>query len=153
MITSDGRCTTEIGKRIAMAKSTFQKMRTILTNRNIKITTKIRVLKTYVWSILLYGCECWTINKEIEKKLEAAEMWFIRRMMRISWTEKRSNESILKEINTERSLIKTIRKWQLEFLGHIYRDKGLQHLALTGKIEGKRSRGRQRITFVGSLNS
>ena len=128
-------------------------MRTILTNRNIKITTKIRVLKTYVWSILLYGCECWTINKEIEKKLEAAEMWFIRRMMRISWTEKRSNESILKEINTERSLIKTIRKRQLDFLGHIYRDKGLEHLALTGKIEGKRSRGRQRITFVGSLNS
>ena len=75
-------------------------------------------------------------------------MWFIRRMMRISWTEKRSNESILKEINTERSLIKTIRKRQLEFLGHIYRDKGLEHLALTGKIEGKRSRGRQRITFV-----
>ena len=63
-------------------------------------------------------------------------MCFIRRMMRISWTEKRSNESILKEINTERSLIKNIRKRQLEFLGHIYRHKGLEHLALTGKIEG-----------------
>ena len=95
----------------------------------------------------------WAIIKEMEKKLEAAEMWYIRKMMRISWTEKRSNESILKEISTERSLIKTIRKRQLEFLGHIYRHKGLEHLTLTRKIEGKRSRGRQRITFVGSLNS
>ena len=81
----------------------------------------------------------------MEKKLEAAEMWFIRRRIRMSWTEKRSNESILKEINTERSLIKTIRKRQLEFVGHIYRYQGLEHLAPTGKIEGKRSRGRQRI--------
>ena len=130
-----------------MAKDTFQTMKTILTNRNIKITTKVRVLKTYVWSVLLYGCECWTINKEIEKELEEAEMWFIRRMMRISWTEKRSNKSILKEIDTERPQIKTIRKRQLEFLGRIYRHKGLEHLANTGKIEGKRSRGRQRIAL------
>ena len=105
-------------------------------------------MKTYVWSVLLYGCECWTLNKEIVKKLEAVEMWFIRRMMRISWTEKRSNESVLKDANLGRSLIKTIRQRQLDFLGHICRQKGLEHLAITGKIEGKRSRGRQRTTFI-----
>ena len=153
LITSDGRCATEIRKRIAMAKDAFQKMKSILANRNITMTTKIRILKTYIWSVLLYGCECWTINKEIERKLEAAEMWLIRRMMRISWTDKRTNESVLKEANLERSLIKTLRRRQLEFLGHVCRHKGLEHVAITGKIEGKRSRGRQRITFIESLNS
>ncbi|GFO25476.1 eukaryotic translation initiation factor 3 subunit f [Plakobranchus ocellatus] len=80
-------------------------------------------------------------------------MWFIRRMMRISWTEKKSNELVLKEANLERSLIKTIRHRQTQFLGHICRHKGLEHLAITGKIEGKRSRGRQRITFIENLKS
>ena len=71
--------------------------------------------------------------------------------MRISWTEKRTNDSILREANMERSLIKTIRKRQLEFLGHICRHKDLEYLSITGKIEGKRSRGRQRIKFLDSL--
>ena len=106
-----------------------------------------------MWSIILYGCESWTATTETRKKLEAAEMWFFRRMLRISWTEKRTNESILEETNQERSLINTIRKRQLKFLGHICRHRGLEFLSLTGKIEGKRSRGRQRITFLESLNS
>ncbi|GFO12192.1 endonuclease-reverse transcriptase [Plakobranchus ocellatus] len=80
-------------------------------------------------------------------------MWFIRRMMRISWTEKKSKELVLKEANLERSRIKTIRQRQLQFLGHICRHKELKHLAINGKIEGKRSRGRQRITFIENLKS
>ncbi|GFO34977.1 endonuclease-reverse transcriptase [Plakobranchus ocellatus] len=74
-------------------------------------------------------------------------------MMRISWTEKKSNELVLKEANLGRSLIKTIRQRQLQFLGHICRHKGLEHLAITGKIEGKSSRGRQKITFIENLQS
>ncbi|GFN96463.1 eukaryotic translation initiation factor 3 subunit f [Plakobranchus ocellatus] len=80
-------------------------------------------------------------------------MWFIRRIMRISWTEKRANELVLKEANLERSLIKTIRQRQLQFLGHICRHKGLEPLAITGTIEGHGSRGRQRVTFIESLKS
>ncbi|GFO50671.1 endonuclease-reverse transcriptase [Plakobranchus ocellatus] len=80
-------------------------------------------------------------------------MWFIRRMMRISWTEKKSNEFVLKEAKLEQSPIKTIRQRLLQFLGHICRHKGLVHLAITGKIESKRSKGRQRITFTESLTS
>ena len=67
----------------------------IMKNRNIKVCTKLLILKGYVWSVLLYGCECWTIDNEAMKRLEAAEMWFFRRMMRISWTEKKSNEEVL----------------------------------------------------------
>ena len=69
MITSDGKCITEIKKRIATAKDAFQKLSLILKNRNISMTTKFRVLKTYVWSTLTYGCECWTITSDIEKKI------------------------------------------------------------------------------------
>ena len=70
------------------------------------MTTKFRVLKTYVWSTLTYGCECWTITSDIEKKIEAAEMWFIRRMLRISWAEKKTNVNVLREGNVQRSLLK-----------------------------------------------
>ena len=97
------------------------------------MTTKFRVLKTYVWSMLTYGCECWTITSDIEKKIEAAEMWFITRMLRISWTEKKPNVNILREGNVQRSLLKTIRKRQMEFLGHVCRRRGLEFLSLTGK--------------------
>ena len=152
MITSDGKCITEIKKRIATAKDAFQKLSLILKNRNISMTTKFRVLKTYVWSTLTYGCECWTITSDIEKKIEAAEMWFIRRMLRISWTEKKPNVNVnvLREGNVQRSLLKTIGKRQMEFLGHVCRRRGLE-LSLTGKVEGKRDRGKQRITFLDSL--
>ena len=115
--------------------------------------TKFRVLKTYVWSVLLYGCENWTITEALRNRLEAAEMWFIRRMLRISWRAKKTNEFVLKEAGVKRSLNQTIRKRQMEFVGHLNRHKGLEHLALTGKINGKRSRGKPRITFLESLNS
>ena len=143
---------TEIKKRIAIAKDAFQKLSPILKNRSISMNTKFRVLKTHVWFVMVYGCECWTLTKDIEKRIEAAEMWFIRRMLRISWTDRKSNECVLQEANVQRSLIKTIRKRQLEFLGHVSRRKGLEYLSVTGKVEGKRGRGRQRMTFIDSLN-
>ena len=93
----------------------------------------------------------WAITSDIEKKIEAAEMWFIRRMLRISWTEKKTNVNVLREGNVQRSLLKTIRKRQMEFLGHVCRRRGLEFLSLTGKVEGKRDRGKQRITFLDSL--
>ena len=92
-----------------------------------------------------------TITSDIEKKIEAAEMWFIRRMLRISWAEKKTNVNVLREGNVQRSLLKTIRKRQMEFLGHVCRRRGLEFLSLTGKVEGKRDRGKQRITFLDSL--
>ena len=95
--------------------------------------------------------ECWTITSDIEKKIEAAEMWFIRRMLKISWAEKKTNVNVLREGNVQRSLLKTIRKRQMEFLGHVCRRRGLEFLSLTGKVEGKRDRGKQRITFLDSL--
>merc|ERR1712030_143818 len=90
---------------------------------------------------------------DIERRLEATEMWFIRRMFRISWKEKKSNVRVLKEANMKRCLIQTIRQRQLQFLGHICRHKSLEYLSITGKIEGRKSRGRPRVTFIKNLNS
>ena len=152
MITSDAKCSTEIKRRITMAKASFNKMSPILKNRNISMNTIMKILKCYVWSTLLYGCECWTITKDSENKIEATEMWFLRRLLRVSWKEKKSNEVVLDEAHVGRSMLKTIRKRQMQFLGHLNRHKGLEHLALTGKIEGKRGRGRPRTTYLGNLN-
>ena len=115
--------------------------------------TKFRILKTYVCSVLLYGCESWTITNSTRKRLEATEMWFLMRILKISWTENNSNQKVLEMANIERSLVKTIRTRQMRFMGHVYRRGGIEQLSMTGKIEGRRSRGWQRETYVDSLNT
>ena len=152
-ITQNGKSDAEIKKRIAMAKETFRKMKTIFTNRNININTKINALKAYVWSVLLYGCECWTLNNDTKKRLEVAELWFLRRILRISWTEKKSNIEVIEMAMYKISLIRIIRERQMKFLGHICRKNRIEKQVLCGKIEGRRSRGRQRIKYMDRLNN
>ncbi len=104
-------------------------------------------------SNLLYASECWTISAHMRSKLEAAEMWFYRRMLRIPWTAHVTNEEVLRKIGTERKLLPTVRKRQLEFLGHVMRKESLENLTLTGRIEGKKSRGGPRIKYLTSLST
>lgn len=151
LITSDGRCEKEIRKRIALAKSIFWDMKNILCDLNMSMTTKLRVLDCYVLPVLTYGSEGWTMTKVLEDKLNAVEMWFLRRMLRIPWVSHTSNEAVLQKAGRQRVLLRLIRKRQLSFLGHCLRKEGLEKLVLTGKIEGRRDRGRQRTTFMGSL--
>ena len=126
-------------------------MKTLLTNNRIGIQTRIRAMKTYVWSTLTYGSEAWTLNKNMKNKINAAEMWFYRRMLKIPWTARVTNEEVLRRVNQERSLLRTIRKRQIEFLGHVIRREKIEHLCLTGMIEGRRARGRQRKKFLDSI--
>lgn len=148
---SDGRSDSEIKSRIAQAKSTFQKMKSILTNKHLSIDTRKRVLQCYIEPILMYGCEAWTLNNQMKKKVEATEMWFYRRMLRISWTDRKTNVEVLKEADTKRLLINKIRKRQAQFFGHFMRKESLEHRVTTAKIDGKRSRGRQREKITDSL--
>ena len=83
VLTSDGRCKKEIKRRIGLAKNSFQQMASIFKDRQLSIALKVRLLKCYVWSVLLYGCESWTLSAETTKNLEAAEMWLYRRILRI----------------------------------------------------------------------
>ena len=150
-ITSDGRCNREIEYRIGEAKRGFDEMKSLLKNRKLSLQSRKRMVKSYIWSILLYGCETWTISKKMEKKLEAAEMWLWRRVLSVPWTERVTNHRILERMDTTRELLNTIRKRQMQFLGHVLREEGLENLCLTGKIEGRRDRGRQREKYMDGL--
>jgi hypothetical protein len=151
LMTSDGKSDQEIKRRIAIAKTAFQSMKNVLTSKRMSVRARCRILKCYIWSTLTYGCETWTISKASQEKLEAAEMWFLRRMMKIPWTDKVSNEEVLIRTDTERLLMRTIRKRQMEFFGHVIRKEALEQLVVGGKIEGKRSRGRPRVKYLESI--
>ena len=150
-LTADGRSEEEISRRINEAKRAFQKMGGLLKNRHMSLETRKRALKTYVWSVLLYGCETWTISKTMTKRLEAAEMWMWRRMLRISWTDRVTNEEVLRRMGVGRGLMKHIRERQLRFLGHVMRRGELENVCLTGRVEGTRSRGRPREKYMDGL--
>ena len=126
-------------------------MRGILTNMNLSRGIRLRVLKGYIWSGMIYGCESWTISKEMRKSLEATEMWFLRRMLRIPWTARRTNKEVLQMSGTKRELLTVIMKRQLGLLGHVLRRDGLRSTRLLGMIEGKSARGRQRLTYMDGI--
>ena len=151
LISEDGRSDAEIKSRVAMAKGNFGKMRRILTNMSLGMNIRLRLLKCYVWSTLLYGCEAWNISGVMRRRLEVAEMWFIRRMLRIPWTARRTNEEVLGMAGTERVLMTTIRRRQLGYFGHAIRADGLEKNVLLGFIEGRKARGRQRLKYMDGI--
>ena len=110
-------------------------------------------MKCLVWTIMTYGAEGWTLKKGNVRKIHSAEMWFYRRLLRIRWKEKRTDKSILQELNTERELLKTILEKKLTVFDHICRSKrcSLMKEAIQGKVEGKRKRGRPRISYQGNI--
>ena len=123
-ITSDGSCSTDIRCRIAEAKTAFTEMRSILSNLKMPFKLRYRILNCYVIPILMYGCENWILMKADFKKLEAAEMWFLRRMQKISWKEKKLNEEIVKDTIGSRNLLSKVMRRQTSFFGHIIRTQG-----------------------------
>ena len=123
------------------------KLESILKSRDITLLTKVRLVKVMVFPVVLYGCESW-----IKKKADAFKLWCWRRLLRVPWTARRSNHSILKEINPEYSLEGLILK--LQYFGHlIQRADSLQKTLMLGRIEGKRRRGWQRMTWLDSITS
>ena len=122
-----------------------------MKDRNVSLKTKMRILKTYVWSVMLYGCESWTVNNEKTNRIVAAEMWFLRRMLRVSWVDRVTNEEVLRRAGTHRKLLNQVGRRQMAFLGHVYRKDDVERQVLTGRVQGKRDRGQQRMTFLQSL--
>ena len=152
MFTSDGRCVQDVRRRIGIAKSAFTSLEKVLKARNIKLELRLRVLKCYVTSTLLYGCETWTLSGDLIKRLEATEMWFLRRMLRISYTDRVTNTEVLHRTNLQRTLMKDIVRRQMAFFGHVIRKEEMENLVVTGYVEGKRAKGRQRETFLTYLH-
>ena len=144
MATEDGKCGKEIKSRIRIARTAFESMAKILTSRNISIELRSRIAKCYIWSTLLYGAETWTLSKVTSDKLEAFEMWLYRRMLRISWKERKTNEEVLNKMKTKRSLLNTLKKRKCQYFEDILRGNGVQRLLMEGRINGRIGRGRPR---------
>ena len=114
----------------------------ILKSRDISLPTKVRLVKAMVFPAVMYGCESWTVKKAESQRIDAFELWCWRRLLRVPWTARRSNQSILKEISPEYSLEGLMLKLKLQYFGHlIQRTDSLEKTLMLGKIEGRRRRG------------
>ena len=113
--------------------------------------SRIRVLDCYVYPVLMYGSAAWSITSGIKRRLQSCEMWFFRKMMKIPWSNKVCNEDVFSRAQVKRKLMNDIRVRQLNFLGPIIRKDRFENLAMTGRIEGKRNRGRGRVTWMFSV--
>ena len=127
LFTSDGRCEQDVGQRIAIAKSAFPSLEKVLQNRNINIQLRSRFLKCYVWSTLLYGSEAWRLSLKMLIKLETTEMWFLKRMQRISYTEHVTNVEVLRRANTKRKLLCEMVNRKVKFFGHVMRKEEMEN--------------------------
>ena len=151
--TCDGSCAKDVKTRIAMAKKKMIDLNNIWKDRGIPTVLKIQLLKSLIWPVMMYGSEAWTLRSDEVNKIEAAELWFYRRLLRVSWTDKRTNESILSELNTKRILSSEINKRRLRYVGHAVRHKNtsLMSKVLMGRVEGKRKQGRPAKNLPGNL--
>ena len=150
-ISDDGKCDVEITKRIEIARGAFNNLKGALLSSNISLNTKKRIIKCYVWSTLLYGCETWTVTQSHINKLQAFEMWVYRKLKRISWMDKITNEDVLKKVNAKRYVVPTIKLRKISYFGHMVRRDNIHRLLLEGKIEGKRPRGRPRTEWTDNI--
>ena len=151
-INNDGRSTKEIRIRIAQAKRAFAELSKILTNPRISFKTRKRILDCYINPIIMYGSEAWTINNKAMSSIDATEMWCFRRMLKISYLDRVTNEEVLRRAGEKRRLCNNILKSQATFFGHVMRRGKIEHLVTSGKIHGKRSRGRQREKITDCLS-
>ena len=150
MITADTTSSGDIRQRIGMGNAVLTGLKSIWQSHTLSIDSKIRLCKTLAWSVTTYGCESWTIRKEETKKIQAFEMRMLRKVLRIPWTAHRTNESILQETGYTRTLLGSIKKRKLTYLGHIMRKQGdnLEKTVIQGVVPGKRGRGRPRRTWM-----
>ena len=121
-------------------------------SRDITLPTKICLVKTMVFPVVMYGCESWTVKKAERRRIDAFKLWCWRRLLRVPWTARRSNQSIVKEISPDYSLEGLILRLKLQYFGHLMqRTDSLEKTLTLGKIEGRRRRGRQRMRWLDGI--
>ena len=124
----------------------------IFKSRDITLSTKVRLVKAMVFPVVMYGCESWTVNKSECRRIDAFELWCWRRLLRVPWTARRSNQSTLKEISLGCSLEGLMLKLKLQYFGHLMRRAdSLEKTLMLGKIEGRRRRERQRMRWLDDI--
>ena len=148
----DGDCTHEIKRRLLLRRKVLTNLDSILKSRDITLPTEVHLVKAMVFPVVMYGCESWTIKKDECQRIDAFELWCWRRLLRVPWTAKRSNQSILKEISHEYSLEGLTLKLKLQYFGHLMgRTDSLEKTLMLGKIKGRRRRGRQRMRWLDGI--
>ena len=136
-ITADGDCSHEIKRRLFLGRKVMTNLDSILKSRDITLSTKVHLVKAMIFPVVVYGCESWTLKKAERKRIDAFEVWCWRRLLRVPWTARRSNQSILKEISPEYSLEGLMLKLKLQHFGHLMqRADSLEKTLMLGKIEG-----------------
>ena len=146
----------EVRTRIGKARAVFNNMNNLFKNHGLAMSTKIRLLRCYVFSTLFYGVETWTLTESLAKRLEAFEMWLYRIMLRIPWTSYVPNVEILRRMKKQKEVLTTVKARKIQYLGHIMRNNNRYHLLQTilqGKIPGKRSVGRRRISWFKNIRT
>ena len=118
-ITADGDCSPEIKRHLLLGRKAITNLDSILKSRDITLPTVVHLVKAMVFPVVIYGCESWTIKKAECQKIDAFELWCWRRLLRVPWTSRRSNQSILKEISPEYSLEELMLKMMLQYFGHL----------------------------------
>ena len=151
-ITADGDYSHEIKRRLLLGRKVMTNLDNILKSRDITLPTKVHLVKAMVFPVVMYGCESWTVKKAECQRIDAFELWCWRRHLRVPWTARRSNQSILKEINPGISLEGMMLKLKLQYFDHLMqRVDSFEKTLMLGGIEGRRRRGRRRITWLDGI--
>ena len=151
-ITEDGDCSHEIRRLLLLGRKAMTNLDSILKSRDINLLTKVCLVKAMVFPVVMYGCESWTIKKAEHWRTDASELWCSRRLLRVPWTARRSNQSILKKISPEYSLEGLMLKLQ-DFGQLMWRTDSFEKTLMLGKIEGRRRRGPQRMRWLDGITN
>ena len=142
----DGDCSHEIRRRLLLGRKAMTNLDSVLKSRDITLPTKVHIVKAMVFPVVMNSCESWTVKKVECRRIDAFELWCWSRLLRVPWTARRSNQSILREINPEYSLEGLVLKLKLQYFGHLMQTAdSLEKSLILGKIEGRRRRGHQRM--------
>ena len=151
-VTADSDYSHEIKRHLHLGRKVVTNLDNVLKSRDITLPTKVHLDKVMVFPVVMYGCESWTINKAEHGRIDAFELWCWRRLLRVPWTARRSNQSILKEISPGCSLEGLVLKLKLQYFGHhMRRVDSLEKTLMLGGIGGRRRRGRQRMRWLDGI--
>ena len=151
-ITADSDCSHEIKRHLLLGSKVMTNLDSILKSRDITLPTKVCLVKAMVFPIVTYGCESRTIKKADRRRIDAFELWYWRKLLRVPWTARRSMQSILKEINPEYSLERLMLKLKFQYFGHLmWRADSLEKTLMLGKIEGRRRRRWHRMRWLDGI--
>ena len=153
-ITTDGDCSHEIKRHLLLARKVRSNLDSISKSRDITLPIKVQLVKAMVFPMVMYRCESWTIKKAECYRIDTFQLWCSRRLLRVPWTARKSNQSIRKEISPKYSLEGLILKLKLQYFGHLtQRTDSLEKTLMLGKIEGGRRRGRQRMRWLDGITN